>query len=164
MDVRLQYQVKVSTAFSGYNGAFQFDNVLLQPGSTVTVTVNVYINGTGYVGTGTYTVPDYCSCDATPNVLALQDVCKAGCTEPACAGVPTSFDLTPYKDTAFLGDGHLRSWRVIETGYGVTYGYGNVAYDGTLIGLPDSIPGNECYPGHLQLQIGCQHDGVITWP
>ena len=164
MDVRLSSMVKVSTSYSGYDGAFQFNNVAVTPGGTLTATVNVYINGKSYAGTGTYTVPDWCECDATPNVLAAQDICKSGCTEPACAGVPNTFDLTPYSDAEFLGWGHMRVWRVIETAYHITYASGGVNDLGTLLELPASLSGNECYPGHMQLQIGCLRNGTYEWP
>ena len=164
MDVRLSTQVKLSTSYAGYDGAFQFNHVPIVAGGTITATVNVYINGKTYTGTATYTAPDYCQCSQSPSVLASQDVCKAGCSEPACSGVANSFDLTPYQGAGFLGDGNSLKWRIVETGYGVTYGSGTVAQDGTLSALPASIAGNQCYPGHLQLQIGCYLNGTTTWP
>jgi hypothetical protein len=121
---------------------------------------------------------DGCCANESGYTLGRQDICGADCdpetSDPACAGLPSSFDLTPYQGEGLLGKSDCqRYWRIADAGYGNytgRYPHGTVDDEGTLTDLPNSFedPGY-CYVGHMALQIGvakCSDndpDG-IDWP
>ena len=64
LSVKLQGQTKLSTAFPGFNGAFEFPNVLVNPGGTITATADYGAPGnvplTHYIGNGSHKFEPRC--------------------------------------------------------------------------------------------------------
>jgi len=78
LDCKLSLQTQLGTAYAGYNGSFQFDNVPLLPESTLTATATVTINGKSYTGSGTYTAPSQCGACHEPNCCPGEDGHQCG--------------------------------------------------------------------------------------
>lgn len=76
----------------------------------------------------------------------------------------TTWDLTPYQVKGFAGYARYeRKWQIRECSGGVRYQKGDIAPDGTLLGLPDSFKARYHYEGYMNLQMCCirrNNDGI----
>ncbi len=78
LDCKISLQTQLGTAYAGYDRSFQFDNVPVLPGSTLTATATVTINGKRYTGSGTYTAPSLCGACHEPNCCPGEDGHQCG--------------------------------------------------------------------------------------
>ncbi len=78
LDCKLSVQTQLGTAYAGYDGTFQFDSVPLLPGSTLTATATVTVNGRSYTGSGTYTAPSQCGACQEPDCCPGEDGHQCG--------------------------------------------------------------------------------------
>lgn len=84
-------------------------------------------------------------CECTPRVLAKW-LLRPG----------TTWDLSPYQAKGFAGYArHERKWQIRECSVGRRYQNGDIARDGTLLGLPDSFRAIYRYDGYMNLQLCC---------
>jgi hypothetical protein len=64
LDVRMGTQSpQLGTAWDGYNGDFEFDDIPFSPGGSLTATANYSINGQTATGSGQFQIPDTCQPD-----------------------------------------------------------------------------------------------------
>ena len=92
-------------------------------------------------------------CECKPRVLAKW-LLKPG----------TTWSLYPYHAKGFAGPArYKRKWQIKECSGGVRYQNGDIAPDGTLLGLPDSFKAIYRYDGYMNLQMCCikqNNDGI----
>ena len=92
-------------------------------------------------------------CECKPRVLAKW-LLKPG----------TTWNLRPYQAKGFAGYArYRRKWQIKECSGGRRYQKGDIAPDGTLLGLPDSFKAIYYYNGYMNLQMGCirqNSDGI----
>jgi len=77
LDCKLSLQTQLSTAYAGYSGSFGFV-VPVTPGSSLTATATVTVNGQSYTATGTYTAPGLCGPCHEPTCCPGEDGHKCG--------------------------------------------------------------------------------------
>jgi hypothetical protein len=105
-----------------------------------------------------YAVGDTPGDCGAPSVAPALTCCTQPCFPHVLGNYTTNsehptWDLSPYLGPGVAGCSS-GMWRLVETGYNLTYNTGSVAADGTLVGLPASFTGSS-YNGYMELRIEC---------